>query len=187
MTEEIGLPTMARLPEQPVADLVNNPFASILPLMMSLPTGAEPKDKTDPKPSRYLVAKGLHILAMETVEQVWSMWTWRNSFLHLILIGRTRQISLFLPGEPGGSPQPISGNLAAEGTASSSGHYDLGQMFHPVYSSYGKEVSRGDPVHGGTSPYCAAAPPSHKLAWLKYDIQFRMEMAASGQSVVDMW
>ena len=32
----------------------------------------ESKDKTDPKPLRYLIAKGLPTLPMKTVEKVWS-------------------------------------------------------------------------------------------------------------------
>ena len=72
VTEGLGLPTMIRSPEEPGTDPRNNPFSSILPLLMSLPTGGESKDKTDPKPSHYLTAKGLPTLPMRTVEKVWS-------------------------------------------------------------------------------------------------------------------
>ena len=68
---------------------VNTAFASIFPLPISWPTASQPKDKAHPKPSRYLVAKGLPTLPAKTEKKVWSMDNsiWRNSFQILVLSG----------------------------------------------------------------------------------------------------
>ena len=46
-----------------------NPFTAILPLLTAIPQGPEPKDK----PTRYLVAKGLPTIPTKLVEKVWSL------------------------------------------------------------------------------------------------------------------
>ena len=50
-----------------------NPFASIIPLLASLPGPPETGDKVEAKPLRYLVEKGLPTLPMKLVERVWNL------------------------------------------------------------------------------------------------------------------
>ena len=50
-----------------------NPFASIIPLLASLPGPSEAGDKAEAKPVRYLVEKGLPTLPTKLVERVWSL------------------------------------------------------------------------------------------------------------------
>lgn len=47
-----------------------NTLAAILPLLTTLPT--ERKEKGAPKPSRYLVAKGLPTLPVKLMKKVWN-------------------------------------------------------------------------------------------------------------------
>ena len=48
-------------------------FASIIPLLTSLPLGGDSREKGDTKPSRYLVAKGLLALPTKLVNRIWNL------------------------------------------------------------------------------------------------------------------
>ena len=185
VTEGIGLPTMAKSPERPALDSGNNPFSSILPLLMSLPTGGEPKDKTDPKPSRYLTAKGLPTLPMKTVEKVWS--------------GEYVDMEEFLPAprslrlaEQGKSASTLQESLVGalnqfQATQGQRGQHRVMDIitwvrcFTLYIAVMAKKSAEMIPcmvahLHTVLRLHQKAA---NKLAWLEYDIQFRMEIAAS--------
>ena len=73
--ESLGLPTGE---EPPVARQTNdggslNTLISIIPLLASMPGPTEVGEKGEPKPSRYLVEKGLPTLPWKLVEEVWRL------------------------------------------------------------------------------------------------------------------
>ena len=57
--------------EQGVGESASS-LSSIVPLLSSIATGSSSLDKTEPKPARYLVAKGLPTLPTKLVEKVWN-------------------------------------------------------------------------------------------------------------------
>lgn len=50
-----------------------NALSTILPLLSALPLQAEPLEKTEAKPARFLVAKGLPTLPTKLVEKAWAL------------------------------------------------------------------------------------------------------------------
>ena len=50
-----------------------NPFSALIPWLTGISGGVSQSEKTEPKPSRYLVAKGLPTLPMKLVEKVWNL------------------------------------------------------------------------------------------------------------------
>ena len=121
---------MPEVVEKSGGDQVYNPFASILPLLMSLPMSAEPKDGLTTKPTRYLIATGLPTIPMKTVEKAWNLeYVEMEEFLPA-----PRSLQLAEQVKPTGSLQeslvgglqPVPGFPAAQGAASSTGYYDMG-------------------------------------------------------------
>ena len=183
--EEIGLATMASAPEEPQTEPANNPFASILPLLMSLPSATEPKDKADPKPSRYLVAKGLPTLLMKTVEKAW-----RLEYMDMEeFLPTPRSLRLAEQGKSATSLQEsLVGALNQfQATQLQKGQHRVLDIMTWIrcFSLYVAVMAKKFPemipsmvahLHTVLRLHQKA---SHKSAWLEYDIQFRMEMAAS--------
>ena len=167
MTGNIGLPVIPEGTGQSRADQIHNPFTSILPLLMSLPTSAEPKDRHVTKPSRYLLAKGLPTLPMKTVEKQWNLeYVDMEEFLptpRSLWLADAVQANRVSPGEPCGGLQPIPGLPAAEGASSSAGHNDLGEMLFPLHCSDGKESAGDDPMYGSTLAHSATAESKSRL------------------------
>ena len=185
VTEGIGLSMMVRSPEQPVADPVDKPFASILPLLMSFPTGIESKEKTDPKPSHYLVEKGLPTLLMKTVEKAWN--------------GEHVDMEKFLPaprslhlGEQDKAASSLQESLEGalnqfQAIQQQKGHRQVMDiatwvrcftLYTAVMAKKSVEMVPCMVAHLHTV-LRLHQKASHKLAWLEYDIQFCMEIAAS--------
>ena len=73
VTRSIKLPVMPEIVKKSGVDQVYNPFASILPVLMSLPTSAETKNGLMTGPTHYLIAKGLLTIQMKTVEKAWNL------------------------------------------------------------------------------------------------------------------
>ena len=65
----LGLPVMAGQ-EGEHTTMVNNPLASIIPLLTALPMPAKGKDKQETQPACYLVTNGLPTLPIKLVESV---------------------------------------------------------------------------------------------------------------------
>ena len=178
---------MARSPEQPIADPVDSPLASILPLLMSLPMGTESKARSEPKPSRYLVAKGLPTLPMKTVERVWNMeYVEMEEFLPA-----PRSLRL--------AEQDKSASSLQESLVGALNHFQVMQqqkgqrrvmdittwvrcftLYIAVMAKKAAEVVPCMVAHLHTV-LRLHQKASHRLAWLEYDIQFRMEIAASDE------
>ena len=51
---------------------MSNAMAAIIPLLSALPA-TDPKEKSESKPPRYLVSKGLPTLPLKLVEKVWAL------------------------------------------------------------------------------------------------------------------
>ena len=162
-----------------------NPFASIIPLLASLPGRPEAGDKVEQKPSRYLVEKGLPTLPMKLVERVWNL--------------EYVDMEEFLPA-------PRSLRIAEQGRSSASlqeslvGAFSQFQalqqykaqrrvtdiitwtrcfsLYMAVLSKKAAEMVPSMVAHLHTV-LRLQQKASSQLAWLEYDIQFRMELAAS--------
>ena len=152
---------------------------------MSLPTGEESKEKTDPKPSWYLTAKGLPTLPMKTIVRVWS--------------GEYIDMEEFLPA-------PHSLRLVAQGKPASTLQESLVGALNQFHTTQGQKGQHRVmdlmtwvrcftlyvavmAKKSAEMILCMVAhlhtvlrlhqKASHKLAWLEYNIQVRMEIAAS--------
>lgn len=71
----LGLPSRSGGDDQQDGSLEaasHSNLAAILPLLTSMTQPTEAREKGDPKPSRYLVAKGLPTLPMKLVDKVWN-------------------------------------------------------------------------------------------------------------------
>ena len=162
-----------------------SPFASLIPWLTSLSTAGSPSDPADPKPTRYLTAKGLPTLLMKVVQKVWNF-----EFVEMEDL----------------LPAPRSLRLVEQGVASSSLQESLvgalnqfqAQQQHRAkrrvtdimtcvrcFSLYMAVLSKKE---AGMVPSMVAhlhtvlrlhQRASSQLAWLEYDIQFRMELEAS--------
>ena len=161
-----------------------NPLSVIIPLLTAVSASSTWSNKVETKPSRYLVAKGLPTLPMKLVEKIWNLeYVDMEEFL----------------------PTPRSLQLAEQGSASSFQESLVGAFSQ--YQALQQHKSQRLVVDIGTwthcfTPYIAVLSKkaadmvpsmvahlhtvlrlqqkaSHQLAWLEYDIQFRMELTAS--------
>ena len=171
----LGLPAAEeRLPPGPESGAGDvNPFAAILPLLASLPGVSGGGEQA--KPARYLVAKGLPTLPRKQVEKVW-----RLEYVDM---------EEFLPA-------PRSLRLAEQGKPSSLQFLALQQhrfqrrvtdimtwvrcftLFMAVLSQRSPGMVPDMMAHLHTVLRLQQKATS-QLAWLEYDIQFRMELASS--------
>lgn len=164
-----------------------NPFASIIPLLASLPGPPEAGDKAEAKPVRYMyfVEKGLPTLPMKLVERVWNL--------------EYVDMEEFLPA-------PRSLRIAEQERSSSSLQESLVGAFSQFQAMQQHKAQRQVTdiitwtrcfslymaVLSKRSPEMAPSMVAHlhtvlrlqqrassQLAWLEYDIQFQMELAAS--------
>ena len=162
-----------------------NPFASIIPLLASLPGPSEPRDKAESKPSRYLVAKGLPTLPMKLVEKAWNLeYVDMEEFLPA-----PRSLRLAEQGKPSSSLQEslvgaFSQFQALQQHKSQKRVTDLTtwtrcfSLYMAVMSKKSAEPIPNMVAHLHTV-HRLQQKASSQLAWLEYDIQFRMELAAS--------
>ena len=162
-----------------------NPFASIIPLLTAFPGPPEVGDKAEPRPLRYLVEKGLPTLPTKLVERVWNL--------------EYVDMEEFLPA-------PRSLRIAEQGRSSASLQESLVGAFSQFqalqqyktqrrvtdiltwtrcFSLYMAVLSKKAPemvpsmVAHLHTVLRLQQKASSQLAWLEYDIQFRMELAAS--------
>ena len=171
----LGLPAVEeRLPSGPESGTGElNPFVAILPQRASLPGVSCGGEKAEVKPARYLVAKGLPTLPRKLVEVWWLEYVDMEEFLPALRAEASRAGEALLPpGQPGRSVRPISGVAAASVPETCNGHNDLGLLLLSVRGGAVPAGSRDGPGYGGSSVH-------RQLAWLEYDIQFRMELASS--------
>ena len=58
--------------EDDMATAAQSSLPSVIPLLTFMPQSADRNDKGEPKPSRFLVAKGLPTLPMKLVDKAWN-------------------------------------------------------------------------------------------------------------------
>ena len=168
--------------EQQRLEEQRNAFASLAYLHVG---ERQPAEKIEPKPARYLVAKGLTTLPTKLLEKAWNF-----EFL---------EMEEFLPA-------PRSLRIAEQGSSSHSFQDSLGGALSQVqalqqhksqrqvmditswvrcFSLYVAVLSKKVPdMVPSTVAHLHMVlrlqqKALHNLSWLEYDIQFRMEMAAS--------
>ena len=189
--ESLGLPTGE---EPPMARQANdrgslNTLASIIPLLASMPGPAEVGEKGEPKPSRYLVEKGLPTLPWNLVENVWRLeYVDMEEFL-------PTPCSLQLVEQEKPSPSLQDSLVGAFNQFQALQQHKSQRRVTDVltwtqcFTLYMAVLSKKSP---GMVPSMVAhlhtvlwvqQRASSQLAWLEYDIQFRMEMAASADRV----
>ena len=137
----------------------SNPFSALLPSMTSISTTTDKKDSSEPKATRYLVAKGLPTLTMRVVERIWNL-----EFVEMEdLLPAPRSLCL---AEQGTSPKSLQDSLvgfeslpgppATQGAAQGNRHHNVGQM---LYGSALQEGTSYGPQHGGPPAYSPAPQP----------------------------
>ncbi len=182
----LGLTATEETPTQPETGVGGtNPFASILPLLASLPVSRGQTDKAVAKPSRYLVAKGLPTLPMKLVEKVWNL-----EFVDMEeFLPTPRSLHLAEQGRPSTSFQEslvgaFSQFQALQQQKARKRVTDIMTWTH-CFSLYLAVLSKKSPemvpsmvAHLHTMLRLQQKATS-QLVWLEYDIQFRMELAAS--------
>lgn len=169
-------------PESGAGDL--NPFAAILPLLASLPGVSGGGEKAEVKPARYLVAKGLPTLPRKLVEKVWRLeYVDMEEFLPA-----PRSLRLAEQGKPSSLQDSLVGALdqfqALQQHRSQRRVTDITtwvrcfSLFMAVLSQRSPEMVPDMVAHLHTVLRLQQKATS-QLAWLEYDIQFRMELASS--------
>ena len=162
----------------------SDPFSAILPFLTQWPREA---DSADPKPSRYLVAKGLPSLPIKVVEKAW-----RLEFVDMVdFLPTPRSLRLAELGSH--SQSSLQGSLVGafnEFQAMQQQHqraqrhvmdiYTWTRCFALYMAVMSKKVEGMIPemvAHLHTVLRLNRKAPSSP-AWREYDLQFRMEMAA---------
>ena len=182
----LGLPTIPAGEREKQSGASSNPLAAILPLLTSLPVGQESQDTADHKPARYLVAKGLPTLPTKLVEKAWRMeFVDMEEFLKV-----PRALRLAEQGNPNQASlqeslvgalnefQPIQQHQKSQRRALDV--YTWTRCFTLYMAVVSKKVEGVIPemvAHLHTVLKLHRKAPN-STAWLEYDIQFRMEMAA---------
>ena len=159
----LGLPSFGESGDesrQAPGEGASNPFSALLPWLMSISATTDKKDSSEPKATRYLVAKVLPTLTMRVVERIWNL-----EFVEMedllpaprsLRLGYIPQIS---PGQPSRGFEPLPGPPATQGAAQGNRHHDVGQMLLTVYGSASQEGTSYGPQHGGPPAYSPAPPP----------------------------
>ena len=133
-----------------------NPFASIIPLLASLPVPPEAGDKVELKPSSCLVEKGLPTLPMKLVEKVRNLeYVDMEEFL-------PAPCSLWIAeqGRSSASLQPVPGASGIQGTEESDRHNSMDPLLLPLHGRAVQEGSGDGAEHG--RPCAHSAPPPAK-------------------------
>ena len=162
-----------------------NPLSSLIPWLAGISTPSNASESADTKPSRYLVAKGLPTLPMKVVEKAWNL-----EFVEMEeLLPSPRSLRLAEQGVPPASLQDsligaLSQFQALQQHKSQRRVTDIVTWIR-CFSLYIAVLGKKEPnmvpsmvahMHTVLRLHQRAA---HQLAWLEYDIQFRMELAAS--------
>ena len=163
----------------------SNPFSALLPWLTSISATTDKKDSSEATASRYLVAKGLPTLTMRVVKTIWTL-----EFVEMEdLLPAPRSLCL---AKQGTTPKSLQDSLV--GALS----YFQALQQHKVqcrvtdittsvkcFSLYMAVLAKREPamipsmvVHLHTVLRLHQRAIQH-FAWLEYDIQFRMELAAS--------
>ena len=173
----LGLGCSDAAREQPPED-PKNPFASLIPWLTSLSSSGTQLEKAEMKPARYLVAKGLPTLPTKLVEKVWNLeYVEMEEFLPMpralriptqdSLVGALNQFQAI--------QQHKSQRRAMDNITTWVRCFTL---YMAVLSTRAPEMVPSMVAHLHTVLRLQQRA-LHNLAWLEYDIQFRMEMAAS--------
>lgn len=180
----LGLETMDN-PGQQQQEGQNNPFAPLIPWLTSLSAGGNQPEKMEQKPARYLVAKGLPTLPTKLVEKVWNLeYVEMDEFLPS---PRSLRIA-----EQGNSSHSLQDSLvgalnefqATQRQRSQRRVMDITTwvrcftLYMAVLSEKAPKMVSSMVAHLHTV-LRLQQKASYNLAWLEYDIQFRMELAAS--------
>ena len=160
------------------------PFASILPFLTALPGTADLQEKPDAKPSRYLIEKGLPTIPTRLAEKTWNL-----EFVEMEeLLPAPRSLRLVEHGRQAASLQEslvgaFSQFQAIQHQKSQRRVQDVMtwvRCFTLYVAVMAKKKTDMIPcmvAHLHTVLKLHQKAPQ-SVAWLEYDIQFRMEMAA---------
>ena len=170
---------------QTAGEGASNPFSALLPWLTSISASTDKMDSSVTKATRYLVATGLPTLTMRVVERIWSL-----EFVEMEdLLPAPRSLRL---AKQGASPKSLQDSLV--GALS---HFQALQQHkaqHRVtdittwvkcFSLYMAVLAKKEPTMVPSMvAHLHAVLRLHQralqhFAWLEYDIQFRMELAAS--------
>ena len=159
-------------------------LASIIPLLTSLPLGGDAREKGDTKPSRYLVAKGLPTLPVKLVDRIWNLeYIDMEEFLPA-----PRSLRLAEQGKPAPSLQEslvgaFNQFQAIQSQKTQRRVLDIitwmrcFTLYIAVMAKQRSDMVQCMVAHLHTVLKLHQKAPK-SAAWLEYDIQFRMEMAA---------
>ena len=171
--------------QQQIPEEQQNPFAPLIPWLTSLSTSGSQSEKSEPKPTRYLVAKGLPTLPTKLVEKIWNLeYVEMEEFLPA-----PRSLRIAEQSNPSHSLQDslvgaLSQFQALQKQKSQCRVMDVTTwvrcftLYMAVLSAKAPEMVPSMVAHLHTVLRLQQRA-SHHLAWLEYDIQFRMELAAS--------
>ena len=181
----LGLGSRETPPRTPTTEEPSNPFASLIPWLTSMSASGTQPEKPEAKPARYLVAKGFPTLPTKLVDKVWNLeYVEMEEFLPT-----PRALRIAEQGSPSHSLQDsLVGALnqfqALQQQKSQRRVMDITTwvrcftLYMAVLSVKAPEMVPSMVAHLHTVLRLQQRS-SHLLAWLEYDIQFRMEMAAS--------
>ena len=181
----LGLGSREATLQPPTAEEPSNPFVSFIPWLTSMSASGTQPEKPEAKPARYLVAKGLPTLPTKLVEKVWNLeYVEMEEFLPT-----PRALRIAEQGNPSHSLQDsLVGALnqfqAIQQQKSQRRVMDITTwvrcftLYMAVLSVKAPEMIPSMVAHLHTVLRLQQRS-SHLLAWLEYDIQFRMELAAS--------
>ena len=187
VTGELDLPTIP--PESatlPSVDPTLNPFASIIPFLTSLPVSTDPKGKHDSKSPHFLITKGLPTLPTKLVERAWN-WEYvdMEEFLpaprSLRLVEQRKPVPSLQESLVGALNhfQAIQQQKAHQGVLDVLTWIRCFTLYMAVMSKKHAEMIQFMVAHLHTVLRLYYRAPEQS-AWLEYDIQYRMETAASG-------
>ena len=77
--------------------------------------------------------------------------------------GGARGCIIFFAGEPGGSPEPVSGTATVQSQTAGDGYHDVGPLLLTLYGGTVKERARHGAEHGGAPPHGSAPLPKSVL------------------------
>ena len=172
--------------QQASGSVALNPFASIIPFLSGLPGTSTSQDK-EAKPARFLVVKGLPTLPMKLVEKAWNM-----EFVEMEdFLPAPRSLRIAEQGKPSSTLQEslvgaLSEFQARQQQKSQRRVTDI-MTWTRCFSLYVAVMAKKS---AEMIPHMVAhlhtvlrlqQKASYQLAWLEYDIQFRMELAASDE------
>ena len=160
-------------------------FAPLIPWLTSLSANASHGEKQEPKSARYLVAKGLPTLPTKLVDKIWNM-----EYAEMEeLLPAPRSLRIAEQSAPSHSLQEslvgaLSEFQALQKQKSQRRVLDITTwvrcftLYMAVLSTKAPEMVPSMVAHLHTV-LRLQQKASHHLAWLEYDIHFRMELAAS--------